>query len=66
MVALNGAPAPVLLSITLMLTGKLPATLVVPDTTPVDAFRLKPAGKVPLATLKVYGAVPPAAVKVAV
>ena len=51
--ALNGASVPVLLSVTLMLTGKLPATLVVPDNTPVDAFRVKPAGKVPLLMLKV-------------
>ncbi|MNM85395.1 hypothetical protein D3C81_975070 [compost metagenome] len=47
MVALNGAPVPVLLSLTLMLNGKLPATLVVPDSTPVAAFRLRPAGSVP-------------------
>ncbi|KKO61029.1 hypothetical protein VM94_04799 [Janthinobacterium sp. KBS0711] len=66
MVALNGAPAPVLLSLTWMLTGKLPATLVVPDTTPVDAFKVKPAGRLPLLMLKVYGAVPPVAVRVAV
>ncbi|MNM92910.1 hypothetical protein D3C81_1052620 [compost metagenome] len=49
--ALNGAPVPVLLSVTLMLNGKLPATFVVPDSTPVAAFRLRPGGKLPLLML---------------
>ncbi|MNQ53607.1 hypothetical protein D3C85_676520 [compost metagenome] len=46
MVALNGAPTPVLLSVTVMLNGKLPVTCVVPDSRPL-LDRLRPAGKAP-------------------
>jgi hypothetical protein len=42
-----------------------PAWVGVPLSRPVEEFRVTPAGKDPAATDQVYGAVPPAAVKVA-
>ncbi|MNM92911.1 hypothetical protein D3C81_1052630 [compost metagenome] len=51
MVALNGAPTPVLLSLARRLKLKLPATVGVPDSTPVAVFRLRPAGRLPALTL---------------
>ena len=48
---MNGALAPVLLSLPRRLKVKLPATVAVPDSTPVEALRLRPAGRLPLLTL---------------
>ena len=36
----------------------------VPERTPLAAFRVSPAGKVPAETVQVYGVVPPTAVNV--
>jgi hypothetical protein len=40
------------------------AAVGVPLSTPVDAFRVMPAGSVPAVSAQVYGSIPPAAVKV--
>src|SRR4051812_25052582 len=47
-----------LASITLRV--KLPAVAGVPEMAPVEGFRERPLGRVPVATAKVYGEVPPA------
>ncbi|CAJ0822895.1 hypothetical protein LMG18101_05255 [Ralstonia flaminis] len=59
-----GAPVPVLLSVARTVKVLEPSAVGVPETTPVLAFRLRPAGSVPLDTAYVYGAVPPVALKV--
>ena len=41
-----------------MVNVNVPALVGVPDIAPVFAFRLKPPGKLPVATLQVIGAVP--------
>ena len=43
-----------------------PAVVGVPDSTPVDDPKVKPAGNVPVGTENVYGAIPPDAVTVVV
>ncbi len=53
-------------SITCTVNGEPPATLGVPDSTPVPGFRLRPAGRVPAASDQVNGPVPPVTGKVAV
>jgi hypothetical protein len=42
----------------------VPAAVGVPLMTPVEAFRLRPAGKPPLVIDQVFGAVPPLAARV--
>jgi hypothetical protein len=57
-VALRGGdPA----SVTLTLNVYWPAFVGVPLIAPVAAFRVSPGGRLPLATTKVYGEVPPVA-----
>lgn len=51
-------------SVILMVKLEVPAAAGVPAMTPVDAFRVRPAGRVPALTDQVYGVVPPAAVSV--
>ena len=47
-------------SVTLMpMFGYVAAVVGVPVTAPVDAFRLRPDGRVPEYRVKVYGAAPP-------
>ena len=53
-----------LASVTLTVKLEVPSAVGVPASTPVDAFRVIPAGGVPLLTDQVYGAVPPVAVSV--
>ena len=52
-------------SLTCTVNEELPDAVGVPESTPVDAARLKPAGSAPTVTLQVYGLVPPLACKVA-
>ena len=47
---LYGAPAPVLLSLACTVKVLVPSAVGVPDRTPVLAFRLRPAGSVPVET----------------
>jgi len=62
--AAGGEVAPPL-SLTVTLNEELPAVVGVPPITPVEAFRDKPAGSEPLATVQLpYGGVPPAAASV--
>lgn len=44
---------------------KVPVVVGVPEIAPVDVFRFNPDGKDPVATIHVYGAVPPVALRVA-
>ena len=60
-VALNGAPVPVEESVPLILKLKVPPAVGVPESTPVAALKVTPAGSAPPVRLKVYGAVPPLA-----
>ncbi len=48
-----------LLSTTLIVKSKVPAADGVPVIAPVVVFRLKPAGREPAETEKVYGETPP-------
>ena len=49
-------------STTRKVTGKLPVAAGVPDSTPVEAFRVRPGGRLPALTDHTYGAVPPVTV----
>ena len=52
-------------SVTLKVSGVLvTATVSLPEIAPVAAFRVNPAGSVPLVTDQVYGVVPPIAARV--
>jgi hypothetical protein len=42
----------------------VPAVVGVPETTPVDAFRLRPEGREPALMLQAYGVLPPVATRV--
>src|ERR1039458_4934099 len=53
-------PTTPLASVTLIV--KVPAAVGVPVTAPVEVFRVRPAGNVPLPIENVYGAVPPVTV----
>ena len=53
---------PPAVSVTVIVTGKLPEAVGVPDSTPVLAFRVSPAGRLPLLTDQVRLPVPPVAV----
>ena len=53
-----------LASVTLTVKLDVPAAVGVPDSTPVEAFRVIPAGSVPALTDHAYGAVPPLTVSV--
>jgi hypothetical protein len=44
---------------------EVPAVVGVPEITPVEAFKLNPAGNEPVVMLHVYGEVPPEAANVA-
>lgn len=48
-------------SVAVTVKGKLPAAVGVPESTPEEPLRLRPAGRTPAVTEKVYGAVPPLA-----
>ena len=48
--------------VTLMVKFEVPAFVGVPDSTPVEAFRVIPAGRLPALTDHAYGPVPPLAV----
>jgi hypothetical protein len=52
-------------SFTRTVNEELPADVGVPEMTPDDAVRFKPAGRVPAEMLQVYGIVPPVAPSVA-
>jgi hypothetical protein len=53
--------SPVQLYVSVACTVKVyvPSVVVVPETTPLDESNVRPAGKLPLVTLNVYGVVPP-------
>src|SRR5579872_2103275 len=53
-----------LASVTLTVKLDVPAAVGVPESTPVEALSVIPAGSVPLLTDQVYGAVPPLTVSV--
>ena len=57
-------PVPFAASFTCTVNDTVPAVVGVPEITPVDAARLKPAGSDPALTLQLYGAVPPLACSV--
>ncbi len=52
-------------SVTFTVNGNVPDCVGAPATTPVEAFRLKPLGRVPEGMLQLYGEVPPLAASVA-
>ncbi len=54
----------VLLSVAVTVNSNVPACVGVPERTPVVVFRSSPPGSAPAATAKVYGALPPLAVRV--
>jgi hypothetical protein len=54
-------PGQLLASVAVIVKLKVPATLGVPEMTPVVALNVRPLGSAPLETVKVYGAVPPTA-----
>jgi hypothetical protein len=45
-------------SVTVNVREKFPSAVGVPERTPVEPFRLTPAGRLPAVTLQVYGGVP--------
>jgi hypothetical protein len=51
-------------SVTLTVKVDVPEVVGVPDTTPVEAFKVKPAGNVPTLRDHEYGPVPPEAARV--
>ena len=53
-----------LASVTCTVKVDVPLVVGVPDMTPVEGFRAKPAGRVPEETDQVYGDEPPTAVRV--
>ena len=53
-----------LASVTLIVKFDVPAAVGVPDSSPVEAFRVIPAGRLPPLTDHAYGPVPPLAVSV--
>jgi hypothetical protein len=55
-------PVPVAPSESVTMMVKVPDAVGVPVTAPVDVFRVRPAGKVPLPIENVYGATPPVTV----
>src|SRR5271154_6885538 len=50
-------------SVTFMVKSEVAAVIGVPVMAPVEAFRLRPAGSVPIDMLHEYGLVPPAAAR---
>src|SRR5688572_23225957 len=60
---LKGAPAPLLLSVAVIVSGNEPDAVGVPDSTPVAASKVRPGGKAPAVIAYVYGGVPPVTVK---
>lgn len=56
---------PVALSVTVIVKLNVPPALGVPLITPVAEFKVRPVGKEPVVTAKVYGDCPPVAAKVA-
>jgi hypothetical protein len=52
-------------SVTVTVKLEVPAVVGVPDITPVEALRIRPAGKLPVVTAHEYGVMPPVACKVA-
>ena len=57
-----GLAGPPVASVAVMVKEKLPEVVGVPESAPVEAFKLSPGGRLPAVTAKVYGAVPPLAV----
>jgi hypothetical protein len=55
---------PLALSVTLKVTDVVPAAVGVPLMTPVEEFKLSPAGRLPEDRDQVYGEVPPEALSV--
>ena len=53
------------LSLTIAVRLKSPVAVGVPEIMPVPAFRVKPAGRLPVEMLQVYGDIPPVACTVA-
>ena len=52
-------------SVTFTVKLLVPAAVGVPEIAPVDAFRVKPAGRAPVTMLHEYGVLPPFAANVA-
>jgi len=53
-------------SVTVTVKVNVPAADGVPEITPVDEFKVNPAGRLPVVTDQVYGVTPPVAANVAV